>query len=174
MNLKSRARIITILSILIVLTIVTVSANWDLGLGLGRSTTNASEVWNSYSAVRSLPTCPPPGSLDTSFDGDGVVSTPIGSGLEAASSVAVQADGKIVAAGYSNASFALARYNTDGSLDTSFNGTGKVTTTFPNAYASATSAAIRPDGKIVAAGGLSGEYYRGFALAQYNADGSLD
>ena len=72
------------------------------------------------------------GSLDTSFDSDGKVTTAIGSGNDYACSVAIQSDGKIVAAGYSNNGsnddFALVRYNTDGSLDTSFDSDGKVTT----------------------------------------------
>ena len=57
------------------------------------------------------------GSLDTSFGTDGKVTTAIGAASEAAYSVAIQSDGKIVAAGFSrngnNLDFALARYNTD-------------------------------------------------------------
>ena len=71
------------------------------------------------------------GSLDTSFDSDGKVTTAIGSGNDFACSVAIQSDGKIVAAGQYNGSnddFALVRYNTDGSLDTNFDSDGKVTT----------------------------------------------
>ena len=64
------------------------------------------------------------GSLDTTFDSDGVVTTAIGSADDYANSVAIQSDGKIVVAGYSdngsNGDFALVRYNTDGSLDTTF------------------------------------------------------
>ena len=52
----------------------------------------------------------------------------------------------------SNYDFALARYNSDGSLDTSFGGTGKVTTDFTASYDFADSIAIEADGKIVAAG----------------------
>ena len=72
------------------------------------------------------------GSLDTSFDSDGKVTTAIGSANDSAFSVAIQSDGKIVVAGYSdngsNDDFALVRYNTDGTLDTSFDSDGKVTT----------------------------------------------
>ena len=67
----------------------------------------------------------PDGSLDTSFGGTGIVGTPVGTGYDVATSVAIQADGKIVVAGNG---FAVVRYNTDGTLDTSFNGTGKVIT----------------------------------------------
>jgi uncharacterized delta-60 repeat protein len=78
-----------------------------------------------------------PGSLDTTFNTTGKVTTTIGTGDERGNAVAVQADGKILVAGGSkNGSqwdFALARYNTNGSLDTTFNGTGKVTTDFSGA-----------------------------------------
>ena len=121
------------------------------------------------------------GSLDTSFDTDGKVTTDFGSSGDVAQSVAIQSDGKIVAAGYSNNGsddeFALARYNTDGSLDTSFDTDGKVTTAIGSASDGAYSVAIQSDGKIVAAGssytGSEDEGYDVFALARYNTDGSL-
>jgi len=116
------------------------------------------------------------GSLDTSFNSDGKVTTAIGSGDDHAVSVAIQSDGKIVAAGYSNGSnwdFALVRYNTDGSLDTNFNSDGKVTTDFGGGADYAVSVAIQSDGKIVAAGYSNGSNFD-FALVRYNTDGSLD
>ena len=71
-------------------------------------------------------------------------------------SVAIQSDGKIVVAGYSdngsNDDFALVRYNTDGSLDTTFDSDGKVTTAIGSGDEHACSVAIQSDGKIVAAG----------------------
>ena len=116
------------------------------------------------------------GSLDTSFGGTGKVTTDFGSD-DSASSVSIQADGKIVAAvssaNPSNYDFALARYDSDGSLDTSFGGTGKVTTDFTASYDFAVSIAIEADGKIVAAG-YTNPPKSGFALARYNSDGSLD
>ena len=109
----------------------------------------------------------PNGSLDTSFNGTGIVITSVGSSVSNARSVAIQADGKIVVAGgggnASNPDFALVRYNTDGSLDTSFNGTGKVITP---AGSGAGSVAIQADGKIIAVGGST--------LVRYNPDGTLD
>ncbi|MFF1594116.1 calcium-binding protein [Streptomyces sp. NPDC058286] len=118
-----------------------------------------------------------PGDLDPSFGTGGKVTTDFG-GFDGAQAMAVQADGKIIAAGDTVPSgstfhFALARYNTDGSLDTSFGTGGKVTTDFDTGGAS--SVAIQADGKIVAAGnagavGSSSD----FALARYNTDGSLD
>ncbi len=65
------------------------------------------------------------GSLDTSFDGDGKLTTAIGSGEDFANIVAIQSDGKIVVAGTGNLDFAVVRYNTNGSLHTLFDSDGK-------------------------------------------------
>jgi uncharacterized delta-60 repeat protein len=112
------------------------------------------------------------GSLDTSFDGDGKLVTDFG-GADGASSVAIQADGKIVVVGRSASDFALARYNTNGSLDTSFSGDGRVATDF--GYSLANDVTIQPDGKIVAVGETNtGSNGINFGLARYNVDGSLD
>jgi uncharacterized delta-60 repeat protein len=112
------------------------------------------------------------GSLDTSFDSDGKVTTNLGSNDEG-NSITLQADGKILVAGSSNYNFALARYNTDGSLDTSFDGDGKLTTDF-GASDFGESITVQTDGKILVAGHTSStsDYY--FAIARYNTDGSLD
>ena len=68
-------------------------------------------------------------------------------------SVAVQPDGKIVVAGYAGVSgvdqFALVRYSSDGSLDTSFNGSGKVTTAVGTGTCKGRGVALQGDGKIV-------------------------
>ena len=118
------------------------------------------------------------GSLDTTFDGDGKVTTPIGSSTDCAYSVILQADGKIVAAGYSwngsNYDFAVARYNSNGSLDTTFDGDGKLTTPLGSADDYAQSVALQADGKIVVAGYSYNGSNNDFAVARYNANGSLD
>jgi uncharacterized delta-60 repeat protein len=117
------------------------------------------------------------GSLDTTFDGDGKVTTDFAGGFDEARGVAIQGDGKLVAAGSANlpgTDFALARYNTDGSLDTTFDGDGKVTTDFAGGNDQAFDVAIQADGKIVAAGGGDVSGTRDFDLARYNTDGSLD
>ena len=118
------------------------------------------------------------GSLDTTFSGDGKVTTDFGSSTDQAYSVAIQTDGKIVVAGDayngSNYDFALARYNSDGSLDTTFSGDGKVTTDFGSSTDKAYSVAIQTDGKIVVAGQADNSTNSKVALARYNSDGSLD
>jgi len=114
----------------------------------------------------------PDGSLDTSFGNGGKVITTVGTyGL--AHSVVIQSDGKIIAAGYgsgTNNDFALVRYNTDGSLDTTFGTGGKVITDFSGVGNLAYSVAVHSDGKIVAAGISNGD----FAVARYNSNGVLD
>ena len=113
------------------------------------------------------------GSLDTGFDTDGKLTTDFGS-YEQANSVALQADGKILVAGSSGGAFALARYNTDGSLDTSFDIDGKLTTSFPDS-AFGQAVTIQADGKILVAGWTYGSNLSyDFILVRYNANGSLD
>ena len=119
----------------------------------------------------------PDGSLDTSFNGTGKVTTAIGPGDDAANAVLVQPDGKLVVAGDSRDGggglrIALVRYNPNGSLDTSFNGTGKVTTAI-GSYASAATVVLQADGKLVIVGVGNVSKFN-FALARYNANGSLD
>ncbi len=122
----------------------------------------------------------PDGSSDSSFGAGGEVTTDFEGNADVASAVALQADGKIVAAGRSqNATgidFALARYNTDGSLDTTFgpDENGKVRTVFPSGISRIYAIAIDGDQKIVVAGRAAGANVYDFALARYNTDGSLD
>ncbi|HMS83318.1 MAG TPA: DUF4347 domain-containing protein, partial [Nitrospira sp.] len=122
------------------------------------------------------------GSLDTNFGGgDGIVTTAIGSNSEVALKVLAQADGKLVLAGYgypaagSNNDMALVRYNSDGSLDTTFGGgDGIVTTAIGTATEYGRDAAIQTDGKIVLVGSSWNGSNYDMALVRYNSDGSLD
>ena len=133
---------------------------------------------NGYDTDFALARYNPNGSLDASFNGTGKVATAIGPSWDSANAVAVQPDGKLVAAGYanngSNVDFALARYNPNGSLDTSFNGTGKVITPIGSANDEAYGLALQPDGKIVVAGRSFNGLNEDFALTRYNPNGSLD
>jgi uncharacterized delta-60 repeat protein len=129
----------------------------------------------------------PDGSFDTSFGTDGKVITGEFTGFSNLSAVAVQPDGKIVAVGSTTIStypsykfdFAVARYNANGTLDTSFDQDGKIRTAVGNiGFDRAYAVAVQSDGKIVVAG--STEYRNnnnlagGFAIVRYNQDGSLD
>jgi uncharacterized delta-60 repeat protein len=123
------------------------------------------------------------GSLDPSFGSGGKVLTDFGA-VDGARAVAIQPNGKIVAGGESgNTSaggpgsfeFALARYNADGSLDSSFGSDGVVLTDFDlERIESIADLALQPNGKIIAVGTSSGEVTNDFVLARYNGDGSLD
>src|SRR5262249_31588507 len=121
------------------------------------------------------------GSLDTSFDRTGKVVTNFGGDRDAeGQGVAAQSDGKTVVVGYATVAglprFATIRYNTDGTLDTTFGSTGRVLTAVGISGSNATAVALQTDGKIVVAGyavNNSGRIYD-FACLRYNADGSLD
>lgn len=112
------------------------------------------------------------GSLDSTFGVGGIVLTDFLSRTQA-NAVVIQPDGKIIAAGFASNKFALARYNANGSLDSTFDTDGKVITAISNSVDQAFAVVLQLDGKIVAAGFTSGTT-QGFALARYNTDGSLD
>jgi uncharacterized delta-60 repeat protein len=123
------------------------------------------------------------GSLDTSFGSAGRRTISFDTGSEYAWSVAVQPDGKIVAAGYSDnaeGDFAVARLTSNGSLDPTFSSDGKDVTDIGRSadelVDGSQSVAVQPDGKIV----VLGSAYTGpvtgqdFAVARYLSDGALD
>ncbi len=118
----------------------------------------------------------PDGSLDPSFAGDGMQTTDFGRDFESASDIALQPDGKIVVVGGGGpgGNFALARYNPDGSLDSSFAGDGMQTADFGGDLDQASGVVLQGDGKVVAAGTTGASGSTDFALARYNPDGSLD
>ncbi|HKD93762.1 MAG TPA: PASTA domain-containing protein [Gaiellaceae bacterium] len=133
----------------------------------------------------------PNGSLDPSFGGGGYVETHSAYPVFVRA-VALQPDGKIVVAGSSSppdangaTEFMVARYNSDGSPDTTFGADGVTSTAFPELGGPPTSAAdalaILPDGRIVAAGSARVDLPADpcfppsmFALARYTAGGALD
>jgi uncharacterized delta-60 repeat protein len=109
------------------------------------------------------------GSLDATFSHDGMKTTDFG-GADSAYRVAIQADGKIVVVGVAHGGdFGVARYNADGTLDTTFSGNGLKTTNF-GGFDYADGVAIQADEKIVVGGSAALD----FAVARYNAHGTLD
>jgi uncharacterized delta-60 repeat protein len=152
--------------------IVAAGGSWDPSKNAGRGAYDFALV--RYTAA---------GELDGSFNTNGTVRTDFSTGNSEGNdfidSVAFQGDGKIVAVGAAtpgaSAVFALARYTVNGQLDTSFGGTGKITTAVgTNGWARGV--AIQDDGEIVAAGfAADPANNNSFAVARYNpADGSLD
>ncbi len=118
------------------------------------------------------------GSLDTSFSGDGVVTTSFGVGDAYGRNLTLQADGKILVTGYffngaANV-LSLARYNADGSLDTSFSGDGLLTTSFGGVDNYGSDVAVQSDGAIVVVGGSSAGGTLDFAVVRYDSSGNLD
>ena len=123
------------------------------------------------------------GTLDTTFDQDGKVTTDFSGGFDGASVVALQTDGKILVGGATAAGvvgptvgdFALARYNADGSLDATFDQDGKVLTDFSGGYDGAMALLVQPDGKVLLGGtAAEGLAYRDFGIARYTPAGALD
>jgi uncharacterized delta-60 repeat protein len=124
----------------------------------------------------------PDGTPDNTFGTGGLVVTGV-QFRELANAVAIQPDGKILIGGYSatgNSSgystrFLLARYNANGTLDTSFgNGTGRVITNVGIGQCAVYGLALQADGKIIASGDASDGTSSGFAVVRYNANGTLD
>jgi uncharacterized delta-60 repeat protein len=116
------------------------------------------------------------GTLDNSFDGDGKVTASVGTHTDQSNAVTLQTDGKVVVAGYSQNNsfindFAVARFNSDGSLDNSFDGDGKLTTSFGSLNHVVRSVGVQTDGKIIAAGD---EDLGDIVIARYNSDGTAD
>ncbi len=127
----------------------------------------------------------PDGSLDPTFDVDGMLITNYSSSIwcDRAFGVAIQPDGKIVTAGGASLAirglgasgwrpkFTVARYSADGTLDTSFGGDGIVKTNFSRGAGTeiASAVAIQSDGKIVAVGRALRHGELAFAAARYLA-----
>ena len=113
------------------------------------------------------------GSLDPSFGSTGKLTTTFTTN-DQAHALAVQSDGKIIAAGSSYGLFALARYNPDGSLDSSFGANGTTTTLVGTGGNQINAVRIQADGKIIAAGSATDATGTHFALARFNTNGTLD
>lgn len=110
-----------------------------------------------------------PGDLDPTFSRNGLVRTSFGQ-KSGASAVAIQPNGRIVAAGSSNRTLALVRYLRGGQLDPTFSGNGKLRSRLAGAR-TAVDIAFQPDGKIVVLGLSSGQ---DGILARFNPGGTLD
>ena len=117
------------------------------------------------------------GDIDTTYGTNGLSRT-IESGLGAAVDIAVQADDKSVVLSAKNTDFAVLRFNTDGSRDTTFGTGGEVLINFATSSSQPSDApqaiVIQPDGKILVAGSTSPAGNPDFAIARLNSDGTLD
>ena len=115
-----------------------------------------------------------PGSLDVTFNGSGKAVTQFGNGDNFAGGVALQGDGKIVVGGTAfngtKRVFGVLRHNADGSLDTTFHGTGMSTAEFESVDAGANCVVLQGDGKILLGGSMSAGF-NDFAIARFLGDG---
>ncbi len=128
---------------------------------------------------------PTGGGLDPTFGSGGQVLTPFSNYYDQANAVTTQSDGKVVIAGYSDPSgsrfaydFLVARYNADGSVDTSFGTGGRTVTDFNRSADEPSAVALQPQtsgpSKILVAGMVRNNGNDNFGLARYNANGTLD
>jgi len=123
------------------------------------------------------------GDLDPTFGVGGKVMTDFNHSTDWANAVAIQPDGKFVVVGttykqndFSDEDFAVARYNTDGTLDSSFGSGGKVHTDFPGLAAVPSSVLLQPDAKILVVGGAYPlfTFLGNIEMVRYNSNGNLD
>ena len=118
------------------------------------------------------------GDLDAGFAGTGKTTTAIAFGFDMGSSVAVQPDGKILVGGTAwddnfETVFAVARYNSNGTLDGTFGSGGKVRVFDFFNWGNKVDIALQADGKIVLVGGVNASA-TDFGLLRLNANGTLD
>jgi len=130
-------------------------------------------------SLRSAPSPAAPGDLDSTFNGTGLARYAFGPDLDRGQGVVAQTDGKLVVAGKTRErgvdKFAVARYLTDGSLDTSFGDGGHVVFHMGELSSGAQDVRVQSDGKIVVAGwSYDFSYHYKFAVLRLNADGSVD
>jgi uncharacterized delta-60 repeat protein len=140
---------------------------------------NASDATDPYNQDFALVRFDPDGSLDRSFGTGGIVSTDFFGWWDEAMSVDLQSDGKIVVAGNilrpgHGSDFGIARYNSDGSPDNDFSGTGRLNLDLGSTSESASSVGVQTDGKIILAGYGIGARFSDFFVVRLNADGALD
>lgn len=147
-----------------------VSLQTDGKIVLGGATGNGSDTMHfALARFDSI------GNVDQTFGTNGFVVTNFGKLDEWGNATVIQPDGKIIIAGMSGSpyKYALARYNTNGSLDTTFNSTGKVLSAL-STHDEATSLALETGGNIVVAGVSYNVNNHNFSVARYNSNGILD
>jgi uncharacterized delta-60 repeat protein len=135
--------------------------------GVGSSNTN-----NLYK--NALARYLPDGHLDSTFGTYGKIITSFNNLSSESHALALQPDGRILAAGFAGTGFGLTRYLSDGIIDSTFGLYGQLTTTFTGMNAVANGVAVRPDGRILLAGVQSDNSGQSLALARYNIYGALD
>ena len=140
---------------------------------LGGYSSQGSPTYNDFAVARLTST----GVLDSAFGSSGKRTIDFGNTSDIGYGVAVDASGRVLVGGYSDQpttrrDFAVARLTTLGTLDTDFNGNGKVITDIcvESGDYGRDVIAYQDDGKLV----VVGTTYNGSVVVRYNADGTLD
>lgn len=131
-------------------------------------------TWDDVSGNFALVRLNEDGSFDDTFGTNGIsyITT---TENDVAEAMSLLDDGKIVMAGYRNNNFVVAKFNADGSVDTTFGVDGWTSLTYDDASSYARAIAVKNDGKIVISGfGLTGGNRFQIAVARFNVDGSAD
>lgn len=119
------------------------------------------------------------GSLDSTFGTNGISNIPL-YGLEKINALIIQSDNKIIVAGEagigSGGNFLIARFQSNGKLDSSFGNNGKHIIDYNQNEDALYSLALQPDGKILAAGkaDINGISTPMMTLLRFNSDGFID
>jgi uncharacterized delta-60 repeat protein len=145
--------------------------NWNLTDNTGEIAANPvfqTDILAIYPAVLKA------GDLDPGFGNNGKAITDVNGTSDIAKEVFVQSDKKIVVAGTSNGKFALIKYNSNGSIDTSFGTNGKIVTTFDTGVNVVVTQ--QSDGKFVVSGAsiAAPDSSQLLTVSRYNSNGSLD
>lgn len=130
----------------------------------------------NFTAVQLLPT----GLGDPSFSGDGMVASSLSAQDDVPMCVAVMPDGKVVLGGLSlgtagESNLALVRFTAGGSLDVSFNSTGKLIVPAPGEYGEVSRLLVTPEGNLLAVGTARNDCQNfDLMLAKFDQNGVLD
>jgi uncharacterized delta-60 repeat protein len=127
--------------------------------------------FDEFALARYLPN----GNLDETFGTNGQLTTHFNANSwDRINSIALQNDQKIIAAGFSSSQMALARYNPDGSLDTSFSSDGLLQNSLPNSEGSVINAIIIDENGSIYGGGFTVDEFSNFNIVRYTPNGNVD
>ena len=123
----------------------------------------------SFEVARAVARYDPSGVLDSTFGDGGKLLSPLNGGSYGMSTIAQLPSGKILIGQFSRSAVMLTRYNSDGSIDTSFSSDQSNTWSSNGSHGT-----LQPDGKMLMAWSDGIAYDENFVLARYTIDGSLD
>ncbi|MBA3648282.1 MAG: T9SS type A sorting domain-containing protein [Chitinophagales bacterium] len=151
---------------------------YDIAITADNKIVAVGQTWNGNNNDMIVIRYNADGTLDNSFSGDGIVVTPVGAGNDYSEGVALQADGKIVVCGETEQGTELdvivLRYNTDGTLDQTFDADGKKIVDYGPGDDIGRDVKIQVDGKIIICGTTFNGSNSDLLVARFNTNGSPD